>query len=158
MNQILDSNKKELENKANKLNSDVKTTVGSHKVSQKSPARAQTMSGSRPSGKRKVVINTKKVKALILLITFTMFFFITTIYAWLSTQKNVSINNMRGKVEVAEGLQISMDAEEWSQEIELGTVTRTAGLLSTIETVEADWSEYDEGVGAARRTFSCRIS
>ena len=57
---------------------------------------------------------------------------------------------MKGKVEVAEGLQISMDAETWKQEIEIGDATREGGLLSAITSVNADWKESE---GSYRKGF-----
>ena len=47
--------------------------------------------------------------------------FIVSTYAWFSTQRNVSITNLNGIVEVAEGLEISLDALNWSNGIVLGT-------------------------------------
>ena len=47
--------------------------------------------------------------------------FVVSTYAWFSTQKNVSITNLSGTVEVAEGLEISLDALNWSNGIVLGT-------------------------------------
>ena len=46
--------------------------------------------------------------------------FIISTYAWFSTQRNVSITNLGGIVEVAEGLEISLDADKWSNGIVLG--------------------------------------
>ena len=45
--------------------------------------------------------------------------FIISTYAWFSTQRNVSITNLNGTVEVAEGLEISLNAKEWFNEIVL---------------------------------------
>ena len=45
--------------------------------------------------------------------------FIISTYAWFSTQRNVSITNLSGTVEVAEGLEISLNAKEWFNEIVL---------------------------------------
>ena len=56
--------------------------------------------------------------------------FIISTYAWFSTQKNVSITNLTGTVEVAEGLEISLDAENWSNGLVLGT---EEGQLSIID-------------------------
>lgn len=46
--------------------------------------------------------------------------FIISTYAWFSTQRNVSITNLSGTVQVAEGLEISLDALNWSNGITLG--------------------------------------
>ena len=61
----------------------------------------------------------KRISALVLLIAFTAILLITSIYAWFSTQKDVTITNLTGKVEVAETLEISLDAEEWGHEIDV---------------------------------------
>ena len=46
--------------------------------------------------------------------------FIVSTYAWFSTQRNVSITNLNGTVEVAEGLEISLNAKNWYNGIVLG--------------------------------------
>ena len=63
----------------------------------------------------------KRLNSLILLVAFTAVMLIVSTYAWFSTQKNVTIGGLYGKVNVAEGLQISLDAKTWSNSIELGT-------------------------------------
>ncbi len=60
----------------------------------------------------------KRLNALILLVAFTAVLLIVSTYAWFSTQKNVTLSNLDGKVNVAEGLQISLDAEHWSNSID----------------------------------------
>ena len=72
----------------------------------------------------------KRLNSLILLVAFTAVMLIVSTYAWFSTQKNVSITNLQGTVEVAEGLEISLDAENWSNGIVLGT---EEGQLSITE-------------------------
>ena len=61
----------------------------------------------------------KRINPLILLIAFTAILLIVSTYAWFSTQKDVSITNLQGQVQVSEGLQISMDAVKWGQVIDL---------------------------------------
>lgn len=60
----------------------------------------------------------RRLNSLILLVAFTAIMLIVSTYAWFSTQRNVSISNLEGTVKVAEGLEISLDAEHWSQEID----------------------------------------
>ena len=60
----------------------------------------------------------KRLNALILLVAFTAVLLIVSTYAWFSTQKNVSLANLDGTVKVAEGLQISLDAKNWSSTID----------------------------------------
>lgn len=63
----------------------------------------------------------KKLNALILLVAFTAILLIVSTYAWFSTQKNVTLSGLEGKVNVAEGLQISLDALNWANSIDLST-------------------------------------
>lgn len=68
----------------------------------------------------------KRLNSLILLVAFTAIMLIVSTYAWFSAQKNVSISNLEGIVKVVEGLEISLDAYHWSQEVDL-TAAQTAG-------------------------------
>ena len=74
------------------------------------------MKGKSQRNKRKSEMN-----AMFFIILLAAVMFIISTYAWFSTQKNVSITNLQGTVEVAEGLEISLDAENWSNGIVLGT-------------------------------------
>lgn len=67
----------------------------------------------------------KRLKALILLTAFTCILLIVSTYAWFTVQKDVTISNIRGKVEVAEGLQVSLDAKTWTQTIDLESADAT---------------------------------
>lgn len=60
----------------------------------------------------------KRLNSLILLVAFTAIMLIVSTYAWFSTQKNVTLGKLQGKVNVAEGLQISLDAKTWKNEID----------------------------------------
>ena len=73
--------------------------------------------------KRNSSKNKKKseLNSMFLIILIALVMFIISTYAWFSTQKNVSITNLQGMVEVAEGLEISLDAENWTNGIVLGT-------------------------------------
>ena len=73
------------------------------------------MKGKTKKNKRKSELN-----AMFFIILIAAVMFIISTYAWFSTQKNVSITNLRGTVEVAEGLEISLDAEKWYNGITLG--------------------------------------
>ncbi len=66
---------------------------------------------------------TKALRKLIFLVGFTGIMLIMTTYAWFSTQRNVSISNLEGTVNVAEGLEISLDALNWSQGIDFSEYT-----------------------------------
>ena len=73
------------------------------------------MKGKNKKNQRKSELN-----AMFFIILIAAVMFIISTYAWFSTQKNVSITNLRGTVEVAEGLEISLDAEKWYNGITLG--------------------------------------
>ena len=62
----------------------------------------------------------KRLQSLILLTAFTCVLLIVSTYAWFTVQKDVNVSNIRAKVEVAEGLQISLDAKNWTQVLDLG--------------------------------------
>ena len=60
----------------------------------------------------------KRLNSLILLVAFTAVMLIVSTYAWFSAQKNVTLGGLQGIVKVAEGLEISLDAKYWSQEVD----------------------------------------
>ena len=61
----------------------------------------------------------RKINALVLLIAFTALLMMSSIYAWFSTQKDITLSNLKGTVNVAEGLEVSIDGEKWGNEIDL---------------------------------------
>lgn len=65
----------------------------------------------------------KRLQSLILLTAFTCVLLIVSTYAWFTSQKDVNVSNIRAKVEVAEGLKISLDAANWTQVLDLETAT-----------------------------------
>lgn len=71
-------------------------------------------------GKSKKNKKKSEMNAMFFIILFALVIFIISTYAWFSTQRNVSITNLNGTVEVAEGLEISLDAENWSNGLVLG--------------------------------------
>ena len=64
----------------------------------------------------------KKLNSLVLLIAFSAILLITSTYAWFSTQKDVLLSNLKGTVNVAEGLEVSLDGETWGNEVDLGSL------------------------------------
>ena len=44
---------------------------------------------------------------------------IVSTYAWFTSQKDITLSNIRGTVEVAENMEISLDAKNWYQRIDL---------------------------------------
>ena len=72
----------------------------------------------------------KRLNALILLVAFTAILLIVATYAWFSTQRNVTLGGLEGTVNVAEGLQISLDAMTWANEIDLSSDAATYFALA----------------------------
>lgn len=68
-------------------------------------------------------MRTKSMRKLIFLVAFTGIMLIMTTYAWFTTQKTVSISNLEGSVNIAERLEISLDANHWSQGIDFSQFT-----------------------------------
>ena len=71
-------------------------------------------------GRSKKSKKKSEMNAMFFIILLALVIFIISTYAWFSTQRNVSITNLNGTVEVAEGLEISLDAENWSNGLVLG--------------------------------------
>lgn len=74
----------------------------------------------------------KRINSLILLIAFTAILLIVSTYAWFTTQRDVTVANLKGTVEVAESLEISLDAQNWSQRIEIGEAINNDTFLKGI--------------------------
>ena len=72
----------------------------------------------------------RKLNALILLIAFTAIMLIVSTYAWFSTQRTVTLNGISGTVNVAEGLEISLDALNWSNALDLSSITNLKQYVS----------------------------
>lgn len=75
----------------------------------------------------------KRLNSLILLVAFTAVMLIISTYAWFSSQKNVTISNLEGKVNVAEGLMVSLDADRWSQEVDFEDYDSTSSGTATYD-------------------------
>lgn len=72
-------------------------------------------------GKKKTNSKRKsELRIIFFIILVAAVLFIISTYAWFSTQRNVSINNLSGTVEVAEGLEISLNGKVWRNELVLG--------------------------------------
>ena len=76
----------------------------------------------------------KRLNSLILLVAFTAVMLIVSTYAWFSAQRDVTLGGLKGKVSVAEGLQISLDALNWKNEIDLSE----EGILQYFEQTNTD--------------------
>ncbi len=54
---------------------------------------------------------------------------IMSTYAWFTTQKDITIYNLRGTVEVVESMEISLDAKSWHHKINLAEVIEGSTVL-----------------------------
>ncbi len=61
----------------------------------------------------------KRLNSLLMMLVLTAMLLIFSTYAWFSSNKEVSITGLKAKVAAAEGLQISLDAEKWSNTIDI---------------------------------------
>ena len=68
----------------------------------------------------------KRLNALILLVAFTAILLIVSTYAWFSTQRNVTLTGLKGKVNVAEGLQVSLDGVHFVNSIDFDDFDQTS--------------------------------
>lgn len=87
----------------------------------------------------------KRLQSLILLTAFTCVLLIVSTYAWFTVQKDVNVSNIRARVEVAEGLQISLDALNWTQVLDLGSEQEPATAdtkASLVTPTGADAASY----------------
>ena len=92
----------------------------------------------------------KRLNSLILLVAFTAIMLIISTYAWFSAQKNVTIGGLKGVVNVAEGLEISLDAEHWSQEVNFANYTDEE-LMTMYEVKDPDGDAGEVYAPAASR-------
>ena len=89
----------------------------------------------------------KPIGKLLTLVAFTAIMLISSTYAWFSAQKTVRISNLEGKVNVAEGLEISLDAEHWSQEINFEDYDTSASGIAVYGT-RADGTSLAQQYGS----------
>lgn len=102
----------------------------------------------------------KRLNSLILLVAFTAVMLIVSTYAWFSTQKNVTVSGIKGKVNVAEGLQISLDGDVWANSIDLGAFTldddnnplKSSTYLADADATFENPYEYADGTSATNVT------
>ena len=64
-------------------------------------------------------INKKEVIIRSIFIIIFFLLLIMTTYAWFSSQKDITIGNLRGSVEVSESMEVSLDAKTWYHKIDL---------------------------------------
>ena len=61
----------------------------------------------------------KRIRAAIMRTGLLAMLLIVSTYAWFTSQKDITLSNLRGTVEVQENMEISLDAKVWKQEIDL---------------------------------------
>ena len=101
----------------------------------------------------------RRLHSLILLTAFTAVLLIVSTYAWFTTQKHVNISNLRGKVEVAEGLEISLDAKTWVQKLDFNdattSLTTAVGETENGNTIiYGPYKNVSDGAGGTARTHN----
>ncbi len=79
----------------------------------------------------------RRLNSLILLVAFTAIMLIVSTYAWFSSQKNVTLTGLEGIVNVAEGLQISLDGEHWVNTINFNDFDQTNKGAWTVKNTAA---------------------
>lgn len=72
--------------------------------------------------------NKKRLVLLIILLICTLSLLGSATYAWFTANKLVRVGDMQISVNVANGLQISSDAQDWKQAISLDDLYKAAGL------------------------------
>jgi len=88
----------------------------------------------------------KPLGKIITLVAFTAIMLVSSTYAWFSAQKNVTIGGLEGKVNVAEGLMVSLDAKNWTQSINLKDPLLDSGrTLDVPYLASADGTSYAAG-------------
>ena len=61
----------------------------------------------------------KRLHVIVLIILLSSIILVSSTYAWFSTQKDITLTNLKGTVQVSEGLEVSIDGELWDNEIDL---------------------------------------
>ena len=79
--------------------------------------------------KKKLKESKKRIRGIVLIILITAMLLIMSTYAWFSTQKDIVLSNLKGRVKVAEGLEVSLDGETWGNEIDLSNLTHNGTTI-----------------------------
>lgn len=86
----------------------------------------------------------RRLNSLILLVAFTAIMLIVSTYAWFSSQKNVTLTGLKGQVNVAEGLQVSLDASHFVNSINFDDFDQTDATSWTVKS-SATTAYLDDG-------------
>lgn len=76
--------------------------------------------------------STRPMAKLIFLVAFTAIMLITSTYAWLSVQEEVTLSGIKGTIKSVEGIKLSLDAKNWTQELNLAEVANHLDLGRTL--------------------------
>ena len=79
-----------------------------------------------------------KIKTLLFIMLLTAILSITATYAWFSTQREVEITGMRLNVEVAESMQISLDAKSWASTIDLSKMDIVTNAYNNVTGTDSE--------------------
>ena len=63
----------------------------------------------------------RRMNSLLMMLLLTAVFMVVSTYAWFSANREVAITGITAKVSAAEGLQISLDAENWGSSVEVNS-------------------------------------
>ena len=91
----------------------------------------------------------KRIRAAIMRTGLLAMLLIVSTYAWFTSQKDITLSNLRGTVEVQENMEISLDAKTWHQKIDLSDVS----VFTTAQTSRDEALEEN----AASRTTAAAI-
>ena len=103
--------------------------------------------------KKRTKESKKRLNSLILLVAFSAILLIASTYAWFSTQRDVTISNLEGRVEVAEGLEISLDAQNWSQELDFSKLDLNTNAYSGNKNIEPTKLEPVSTIGSTGGSY-----
>ena len=78
----------------------------------------------KENNKYKIYRHNRKIKMILIKASFLAMLLIFSTYAWFTSQKDITLSNIRGVVEVVENMEISLDAKTWHQRIDLKDATQ----------------------------------
>ena len=69
--------------------------------------------------KRREITKNRRIKAGLLRVVMLAMLLMVSTYAWFTSQKDITLANLRGTIEVVENMEISLDGKLWHQKIDL---------------------------------------
>ena len=97
----------------------------------------------------------RRMNSLFMTLVLTAIMLIMSTYAWFSANRQVEINGITAKVRAAEGLQISLDGENWDTAVTISKAT-LVGLGSAVNNVA--WADKLEPVSTDGTTTDGEIN